>query len=83
MTQLSEHDHPIGYLRDNTVQSLTEELTGAGYGIDRWKGIYLTPFTTSQILSLDPDRKVMDAICWMGVDYPELSGGFFAKISAR
>ena len=83
MTRLSENDELLGHRRFYTVESLAEDLGQAGYGIDRLEGIYLKPFTTSQILSLDLDSKAIDALCTVGVDYPELSCGLFAEISAR
>jgi trans-aconitate methyltransferase len=83
MAQLSQNDQLLGHLRFYTVESLTEDLAQAGYRIDRLEGIYLKPFTTSQILSLDLDPKAIDALCKVGVNYPELSCGMFAEISAR
>ena len=45
------------------------------------EGIYLKPFTTNQILSLDLDRSIIESLCALGVDYPELSCGLLAEIS--
>ncbi|MBK7422036.1 MAG: methyltransferase domain-containing protein [Propionivibrio sp.] len=81
MTILSENDHLLGHKRYYTVASLSDEVEKAGYGIDRLEGIYLKPFTTSQIVSLQLDRKVINALCEVGVDYPELSCGILAEIS--
>lgn len=83
MAKLSDNDQLLGHLRYYTIESLTEELAQAGFGIDRLEGIYLKPFTTSQILSLDLDQKAIEALCRVGVDYPELSCGLFAEISTR
>lgn len=83
ITQLSENDQLLGHLRFYTVESLTKDLALAGYGIDRLEGIYLKPFTTSQILSLDLDQKAIDALCQVGIDYPELCCGLFVEISVR
>lgn len=83
VSTLSPNDLLLGHKRYYTVSSLGEEVSQTGYGIDRLEGIYLKPFTTRQIVSLDLDRKIIDALCKIGVDYPELSCGIFAEISVR
>lgn len=81
MSALSENDHLLGHKRYYTVASLTNEVTQAGYRVDRLEGIYLKPFTTRQIVSLQLDRRVITALCDLGVNYPELSCGILAEIS--
>lgn len=83
VTTLSENDLLLGHKRYYSVGSLSAEVAQAGCGVDRLEGIYLKPFTTSQIVSLQLDRKVIDALCTVGVEYPELSCGLLAEISAR
>ena len=73
MQKLSKHDHLLGHKRYYTVQTIKENMQGQGYVIERIEGIYLKPFTTKQILSLKFDDKIIDALCQIGIDYPELS----------
>jgi 2-polyprenyl-3-methyl-5-hydroxy-6-metoxy-1,4-benzoquinol methylase len=80
MQVLSENDHILGHQRYYTVKTLSEDIHKAGYEIERMEGIYLKPFTTKQILSLDLDKKVIDALCVVGIYYPELSCGILAQI---
>ena len=80
---LSEHDLLLGHKRYYTVTSLTAEIESAGFQIDKIEGIYLKPFTTSQIISLNLNEKVIRALCETGVAYPELSCGILAEISVR
>jgi len=82
VTTLSENDLLQGHKRYYTVASLTAQITQAGYKIDRMEGIYLKPFTTSQIISLNLDKRIISALCEVGVDYPELCCGILAQISA-
>jgi 2-polyprenyl-3-methyl-5-hydroxy-6-metoxy-1,4-benzoquinol methylase len=79
---LSENDHLLGHKRYFTVASLTNHVLQAGYRVDRLEGIYLKPFTTEQIVSLRFDRRIITALCVLGVNYPELSCGILAEISA-
>jgi 2-polyprenyl-3-methyl-5-hydroxy-6-metoxy-1,4-benzoquinol methylase len=83
METLSENDLLLGHKRYYTVNSLSTEVDRAGYKIDKMEGIYLKPFTTSQIISLNLGEKIVRALCEVGVDYPELSCGILAQISAR
>ena len=83
VTTLSDNDHLLGHKRFYTVETLNADIALAGCGVDRLEGIYLKPFTTQQILSLKLDRRVIDALCVVGIDYPELSCGLLAEISAR
>lgn len=83
VTTLSDNDLLQGHRRYYTVDSLTADVAEAGCGVDRMEGIYLKPLTTTQMLSLKLDRNIIDALCMVGVDYPELSCGLLAEISAR
>jgi len=83
ITELSSNDLLLGHKRYYTVDSLRRTVAQAGCVMDRLEGIYLKPFTTSQITSLQLDHKVIDALCIVGVDYPELCCGLFAEISAQ
>lgn len=83
VTTLSENDHLLGHKRFYTVATLRADIAQAGCGVDRLEGIYLKPFTTRQIVSLQLDSKIIEAMCTVGIDYPELSCGLFAEISAQ
>lgn len=79
---LSNNDHLLGHQRYYTVSSLTADIKKAGYDIVKMEGIYLKPFTTNQILSLNLNKKILDALCKIGIDYPELSCGILAELKS-
>jgi trans-aconitate methyltransferase len=81
MAALSQNDHLQGHKRYYTVSSLTEEVEQAGYRVVWMEGVYLKPLTTSQMVSLRLDPKIIRALCEVGVGYPELSCGILAEIS--
>jgi len=83
MRALSENDYLQGHKRYYTVASLRDEVAKAGYHVDSLEGIYLKPLTTRQMVSLQLDRKVIDALCTVGINYPELSCGLLAEISSK
>jgi 2-polyprenyl-3-methyl-5-hydroxy-6-metoxy-1,4-benzoquinol methylase len=82
MQQLSEHDLLLGHKRYYTVDTLRQDIEQAGYTIKRMEGIYLKPLTTSQMLSLNLDEKIIEALCLAAIDYPELSCGIMAELTA-
>ena len=82
MQVLSENDFLLGHKRYYTVKTLSEDVKNAGYSIDLVEGIYLKPLTTSQMISLNFDKKVIEAFCEVGIDYPELCCGILVEIKA-
>lgn len=81
MQELSEHDFLLGHKRYYTVETLQRDITQAGYLIKRLEGIYLKPLTTSQMISLNLEEKIIQALCLAAIDYPELSCGILAELA--
>jgi hypothetical protein len=73
----------LGHKRFYTVDTLTRDIEKANYSVDRLEGIYLKPFTTAQMISLELNKDILDALCLLGVDYPALSCGMLAEVSVR
>lgn len=82
MQLLSEHDLLLGHKRYYTVDSLRKDVEESGYEIKRLEGIYLKPLTTSQMISLNLDERIIDALCLAAIDYPELSCGILAELAS-
>jgi len=76
---LSANDLLLGHKRYYSVASLTSEIRDAGYEVERVEGIYLKPLTTSQMISLNLGANLIEALCKLGIDYPELSCGIMAQ----
>ncbi len=79
---LSETDLLQGHKRYFTVDSLTKLVNDAGYKIEKMEGLYLKPFSTRQILSLNLEDSVVQAMCELGIEYPELSLGMLAQLTS-
>ena len=79
ITTLSDFDRELGHLRYYTIDTFKKDIETCGLKVRNIEGIYLKPFTTKQIISLNFDQKVLDALCMLGVDYPELSLGIMAE----
>jgi 2-polyprenyl-3-methyl-5-hydroxy-6-metoxy-1,4-benzoquinol methylase len=82
MQELSEHDLLLGHKRYYTVDTLRRDVERSGYEIKRLEGIYLKPLTTSQMISLHLDERIIQALCLAAIDYPELSCGILAELAA-
>jgi 2-polyprenyl-3-methyl-5-hydroxy-6-metoxy-1,4-benzoquinol methylase len=82
MQELSEHDLLLGHKRYYTVETLRKDVEESGYEIRRLEGIYLKPLTTRQMISLDLDEKIIQALCHAAIDYPELSCGILAELAS-
>ena len=80
MLLMSDNDRLLGHKRYYTVETLTHDVEKAGYKVEMMEGIYLKPFTTQQIMSLNFDQNIIDALCEVAVEYPELSCGLMAEI---
>jgi SAM-dependent methyltransferase len=80
MQKLSENDILLGHKRYYTVNTLTEDAYLAGYEIEKIEGIYLKPLTTNQLISLNLDKRIIQSLCEVGIEYPELSCGLLAQL---
>ena len=79
LAALSEHDLMLGHKRYYSVAALVAELRATGYEVERVEGIFLKPIATRQMLALDLDASFIEALCMLGIDYPELSCGILAQ----
>jgi len=79
LAQLSPNDIALGHKRYFSVESLTAQLRETGYEVERVEGIYLKPLTTAQMVSLQLSPSIIDALCRLGIDYPELCCGILAE----
>lgn len=55
------------------MDTLTQELEQAGLQVVRKEGLFLKPFMTSQMKSLELSESITTAMCTVAIDYPELS----------
>jgi 2-polyprenyl-3-methyl-5-hydroxy-6-metoxy-1,4-benzoquinol methylase len=79
IAELSETDQELGHLRYYTIDTFKQDIEKADLKVKNIEGIYIKPFTTKQIMQLNFDEKVLDALCMLGIEYPELSLGIMAE----
>ncbi|MDX9929668.1 MAG: class I SAM-dependent methyltransferase [Bacteroidales bacterium] len=83
ITCLSENDLALGHQHYFTVNTLEELVTKAGFTVMLKEGIYLKPFTTSQMLSLNLSPDIKIALCKVGTSYPELSAAMLFQLCKK
>lgn len=72
MMKLGQGDLELGHQRTYSVSRLTDELEQAGYRIVRKEGVFLKPLMTSQLQPLGLSNEIIEGMCTVGIDYPEL-----------
>lgn len=79
LESLSQADKDLGHKRYFTIDSITKLCNEAAMKISKVEGIYLKPFTTRQILSLNLSSDIIEAMCKVGKAYPELCLGILVE----
>jgi SAM-dependent methyltransferase len=79
MTELSDFDRASGHKRNWGIARWQELVKSCGYVIEQCEGLFLKPVTTQQLLALNLPESVLQAMCKVGVDYPELCLGILMK----
>lgn len=77
--EMSENDILLGHQRYYTKELFESDFNEAAYKIQKVEGIYLKPLSSSQMQSLNLSNDMINALCLLGVNYPELSCGLLIK----
>jgi trans-aconitate methyltransferase len=78
--RLSETDRSFGHKRFLTYQDWIALLRRERFRIVRAEGLYLKPFSTAQIESLNLESGVFDALVDIAASYPEISNAVFIEV---
>ena len=80
LSALSAGDHELGHLRLFTVNELEELCRSSGFEVVSTEGIFLKPFTTSQLETLQLSSEVETALCRLGVELPDFCCAILTEI---
>lgn len=80
LKQLSQNDIMLGHKRYYDVVTLKDDILKSESIVKSIEGIYLKPFTTAQLMSLDLSPEIYKALCTIGREYPELCLGLLAEV---
>lgn len=76
---LSKYDMELGHKRYFDMESLVKLVKSSGLKIVNKEGIFFKPFSTSQLKSLDLSPEVINSLCSVGVEYPEISNAIYVE----
>lgn len=80
---LSPHDLALGHKRYFDIVSLRNIIEQAGLQISACEGIYLKPFSLTQMQSLNLSPDIVRALYTLGASYPELCNALFCEVTIR
>ena len=78
---LSPADLEFGHKRYFTLESLLALVEGEGLEVRKVEGLLLKPITTQQMLDLNLDEAILQAMLKVGVSYPELCNSLLVHAS--
>lgn len=79
--RLSDSDKQLGHQRYFDCDSFVDLMMKAGFKIEKIEGLYLKPFTTSQLSSLNLSVDINNALCLCAKELPEISNGIVIEAS--
>jgi 2-polyprenyl-3-methyl-5-hydroxy-6-metoxy-1,4-benzoquinol methylase len=77
--KLSNHDLELGHKRYFDMDSFVKLVIKSGLKIVNIEGIFLKPFSTSQLKSLQLTPHVVRALCDIGTEYPDISNAIYVE----
>jgi SAM-dependent methyltransferase len=82
MYALSPSDLALGHKRYFDLETISALVSDAGFKIGKVEGLFLKPFTTSQLSSLDLSPPIWQALLKVSTGYPEISNAIYVEATA-
>ena len=76
---LNDNDHALGHKRQYCLESLKRDVSDAGYAVTHEEGIYLKPLPLPILKTLPEFQRNLEAMCEVGVDFPQLCVGLLLE----
>lgn len=83
LDEMSEFDYQCGHKRTFTYESLLKLVEYCDLKIEKCEGIFMKPMTTSQMIAANIPNKIIQAMCEVAVDYPELSSSILLELKTK
>ena len=83
LDNISEFDYLCGHKRTFTYESLLQLVKESNLKIVRQEGIFLKCMSTQQMLDLKISESIINAMCEVAVDYPELAACILLELKNR
>jgi len=83
LDEISDFDLKFGHKRTFTYESLMELVGHCGLKVIRCEGIFLKPMSTPQLIAAKIPESIIEAMCEVAVDYPELSACILLELKNK
>ena len=81
--QLSAQDLKFGHQRYLSYYDWRNIIEAEDLVINKEEGLFMAPFSTTQLISLNLDNKVLIALANLAKDYPSLANSLFFEVSKK
>ena len=78
---LNDNDLLLGHKRQYCLETLKKDLKKSGYGVSHEEGIYLKPLPLATLKTLPNFKENLNAMCEVGIEFPELCVGLLIEAS--
>ena len=82
MYVLSPSDFALGHKRYFDVEAISTLIRDAGFDVAKTEGMFLKPFTTGQLNTLNLPPAVWQALMKISAGYPDLSNAIYIEATA-
>lgn len=83
LDEMSDFDYKCGHKRTFTYESLLQLVKDCDLKIEKCEGIFLKPMTTQQMIAANIPDNIINAMCEVAVEYPELSSSIFLELKNK
>ena len=80
LDEISEFDYKCGHKRTFTYESLIQLVKKCDLKIAKQEGIFMKCMTTQQMIDLKIPDPIINAMCEVAVDYPELAASILLEL---
>lgn len=80
LDEMSEFDYQCGHKRTFTYESLLSLVKDCGLKVEKCEGIFIKPMTTPQMIAANIPDNIIQAMCEVAVDFPELSSSILLEL---
>ncbi|MCF6224731.1 MAG: class I SAM-dependent methyltransferase [Xanthomonadales bacterium] len=80
--KLSSADYELGHQHYFDLKSINSLVEKVGFKVVNTKGLFMKPFTSKQLESLNINGAVFKALCKVGEGYPDLCNGIYLEVKA-
>ncbi len=80
LDEMSEFDYKCGHKRTFTYESLLALVEECNLKVEKCEGIFIKPMTTQQMIAAKIPDNIIQAMCEVAVDFPEISSSILLEL---